>query len=196
MGIPEAGAMLYRPCERSSPARPEQRPITPGVATRGTQYRARRKIAPGASDFRRMRLIDVARACCKAAGLDVSRLPDQRVADIALAWKRSAVCGVSYCRQRVPHHQQFSPAYCRTRSTRTLLTGWQEAPSTWRQWVRVAESVHDFKQIHRIMMGGVDSLEEVPEGRPFPQGTFVDGEEIYAVKTVGKSLQFLPARCS
>jgi hypothetical protein len=71
-------------------------------------------------------------------------------------------------------------------ASKTLLASYVEAPYTWNQWVRQAQSVDDFKNINRISLGESPNLEVVPEGKDYPEGKVVDQKKSYKIDKYGK----------
>jgi hypothetical protein len=71
-------------------------------------------------------------------------------------------------------------------ASKTLTASYVEAPYTWDQWVRQAQSVDDFKNINRISLGESPNLEVVPEGKDYPEGKVVDQRKSYKVEKYGK----------
>jgi hypothetical protein len=71
-------------------------------------------------------------------------------------------------------------------ANKTLTASYLEAPYTWNQWVRQAQSVDDFKAINRISLGESPNLEVVPEGKDYPEGKVVDQRKSYKIDKYGK----------
>jgi len=75
-------------------------------------------------------------------------------------------------------------------ANKTLLAAYLEAAGTWRRWVKIGEPAPDFKNIRRVRLGSSGSLDDVPEGKPFPEDELGDSVELYAVQTRGKAFSF------
>lgn len=69
---------------------------------------------------------------------------------------------------------------------KTLLAAYEEAPVTYQMWARQAESVKDFKLIHRTRMSESPDLDAIPESFPYTEGPITDFRESYAVQKYGK----------
>jgi len=70
-------------------------------------------------------------------------------------------------------------------ANKTLLAGYEEAPYTWDQWARQAQSVDDFKPINRIRLSEMANPEMVPEGKEYPETRMSDKKESYTVEKYG-----------
>ena len=70
-------------------------------------------------------------------------------------------------------------------ANKTLLAGYEEAPYTWDQWARQAQSVDDFKPINRIRLSEMANPEAVPEGKEYPETRLSDSKESYKVEKYG-----------
>ena len=74
---------------------------------------------------------------------------------------------------------------------RQVLAGYQEAPSTWRNYVKVS-TVRDFRTVKRYAVSGAEAvLDEVKEDQQYPVGK-LDESALweYRVKKHGRKLQF------
>lgn len=67
----------------------------------------------------------------------------------------------------------------------SLRTGYENEPSTHRQWVR-QEEVQDFRDQKRPILGSAPSLDPVAEGEEYTEGSMTDDSAFYAVKKFGK----------
>jgi len=70
-------------------------------------------------------------------------------------------------------------------ANKTLLAGYEEAPYTWDQWARQAQSVDDFKPINRIRLSEMANPEAVPEGMDYPETRMSDAKESYKIEKYG-----------
>jgi len=74
-------------------------------------------------------------------------------------------------------------------ASKSLLAGWEEAQTTWRQWCRVG-SVPDFKRANRTGLSGADLLDKVPENMEYKRGDMTDRTEYMTAYTFGKLFAF------
>jgi hypothetical protein len=74
-------------------------------------------------------------------------------------------------------------------ASKSLLAGWEEAQTTWRQWTRVG-SVPDFKRANRTGLSGADLLDQVPENMEYKRGDMTDRTEYMTAYTYGKLFAF------
>ncbi|QDU61241.1 Putative signal peptide peptidase SppA [Planctomycetes bacterium Pan216] len=149
-----------------------------------------RKIHPDANIFRGMRLIDIAAECLNREGISTRGMDPTPLAKLALGWEFEGVPKAGALGGGGFHTTGSFPELLRDAANKTLLMAYAEAPSTWRQWVHQAESVSDFKNIHRVRLSGVSDLEVIPEDKAFPEDELKDSGEDYAVETRGKAYSF------
>ncbi len=71
---------------------------------------------------------------------------------------------------------------------KTLRAGYEDEPSTHRQWVSVS-SVRDFKTVSRPVLGAAPGLSKVLEGGAYPFGSMDDATSSYKVEKYGKILK-------
>lgn len=149
-----------------------------------------------AREIQRMRhlsLSELGRECLRAAGVpDVSYLPKQQVASLCLDWERAGLPRAFSPRSEwygdVGASFQTSgefPNILRDATNKTLLMSFRMNPGTWRQWVRVAESVDDLKPINRVRLSEFPTLEIIPEDRPYPNQKQSDQRETYTLDKRG-----------
>lgn len=77
-------------------------------------------------------------------------------------------------------------AYLSDKATKRLMAGYEEAPSSWRQYTRTY-SVPDFKPISFVRLTEMDDLLEIPEGGPYTDSSLgeIPGPEV-TVATFGR----------
>lgn len=73
-------------------------------------------------------------------------------------------------------------------ANKALLKGWEQAPETWQQWVRIG-SVPDFKQAERTGLSGFTSLARVPEDGEITYGKFTDRKEVIQAVSYAKKFR-------
>lgn len=142
--------------------------------------------AHGHEHFRHASLLDLARECLHADGLNTRGLSREQIAIAALGW---------------PHKVglRADPAYHTTGSftkltqdavNKSMMVGYQEFPATWRRCFRQGASVPDLKTIHRLRMGSIPNLPDWPTNTPPEQVSFKDSEETYRVQPKSARLSF------
>lgn len=148
-----------------------------------------RTIHSDANIFRGMRLMDIAKEHLRIFGINTRGMAPMDVAKMVLGWERE---GLPMAAANGGPYQRSGdfPYVLLDAVNKTLLAGYAEAPSTWRQWCRVGDSAQDFKNIHRIRLGEGSDLEAIPSGDPFPQDKLSESKETYAVQTRGKAWSF------
>jgi len=73
-------------------------------------------------------------------------------------------------------------------ANKALMLGWEQAPETWQQWVRIG-SVPDFKQAERTGLSGFTSLARVPEDGEITYGKFTDRKEVIQAVSYAKKFR-------
>ena len=155
---------------------------------------ASEKPAEGYEDFKNLNLIRLATLFAERVGLPVQRMTNP---DISRAVMRmSTLQGFMDVSQRYRIERSDFSAYHTTgnfanllldASNKTLLGGYEEAPYTWSLWARQANSVDDFKNIHRMRFSEAPNPEEIPENADYPEGKMADSKETYKVAKYGES---------
>jgi hypothetical protein len=160
-----------------------------GLVQRCFQGQIKTQKAPdvqGAEHFRNLGLYRLAEACVRRMGVNPERYNKGDVVRVAMGHQGTID------RLRI---QRFNDAYHTSGSfanllldaaNKTLTASYVEAPYTWNQWVRQAQSVDDFKNINRISLGESPNLEIVPEGKEYPEGKVVDQRKSYKIEKYGK----------
>jgi HK97 family phage prohead protease len=118
-------------------------------------------------------LMELARICCRRAGISTRGFGVDGVLDAAL------------CKRAFSHSTSDFPNILSNVATKSLLAAYQEAPATWRPLVRVV-TAGDFKDMYRMRLGDSGSLELTPELSPMPEGSFRENAEHYAINTYSK----------
>jgi len=144
-------------------------------------------INPDAHIFRGMRLMDIVSEQLRIFGVSTRGMAPNDIAKLALGWEREGLPSAS---AGDFHRSADFPAILLDAANKTLLNAYMEAPATYRIWVKIGDSVSDFKNINRVRLGEASDLELIPEGNPFPQDKLVDSKEVYAVQTRGKGWSF------
>lgn len=141
-----------------------------------------------AREIKHWRMIDMATQSLKMAGIRTEGMPATQIAKLALASDTPAVMAMS----GGSYYTTGSFANLTLNSARkTLVKAYQEAPVSWRQWVRQGESVPDFKLNSLVKFGEVGDLDMVPEGRAFPEDIgLTDDREYFVVETFAKIVSF------
>ena len=162
---------------------------TAGLVQRCWQGQIKHQKAPdvqGAEHFRNLGLYRLAEACVRRMAINPERYSKSDVARLAMGHQGT------FDRLRI---QRSSDVYHTSGSfanllldaaSKTLTASYVEAPYTWDQWVRQAQSVDDFKSINRISLGESPNLEVVPEGKEYPEGKVVDQRKSYKIEKYGK----------
>lgn len=72
-----------------------------------------------------------------------------------------------------------------------LLGAYREYPSSWRSFVRVNNSVPDFRTVKLLTIdGGDNALSKVPEDTEYPEAALTDGIYSYTVAKYGRIIPF------
>lgn len=137
--------------------------------------------AAGAEDFRFTRLPDIARMFLERSGERVHGLSQPEIVRRAMAQRQF----VERSGQATNTTGTFSNLLLDA-ANKTLLAGYDEAPATYSQWVRMAPSASDFKQLHRIRFGELADPEVVPENMPYSEKATSDAKESYGVEKYGE----------
>ena len=148
------------------------------------------KRVKGWEQFTSMRLVDLARECLMADGYSWNELrgfyPEQ-LAKAALGWpEKFGLRGLG-----MAYHTTGSLAIITQDAiNKTLLMGYNEAPSTWRTVFRQASSANDFKQIHRIKLSALGNLPVWNDNTDPKKAALANEEEKYAVEARALCVDF------
>lgn len=141
------------------------------------------KPAEGSEEFKHFGLMRMAEKILQRQGVNTDRMSNR---DIALAALGSPSVCSRYNIERSAYHTtgSFSNLLLDA-ANKTLLSAYEEAPTTYQLWARTAPAVADFKAINRIRFSEAPDLEVVPESKPYKQGVMTDSKESYKVEKYG-----------
>lgn len=154
-----------------------------------------RKLTPGAEDYRNMSLLQMAsefiRVCTGGRVNPLTQGWDgMRIATVALGWEHQGMPTAGTLGGGQFHTTGSFPNLLMDAANKTLLAAYMERAGSWRRWVKIGDSVSDFKNINRISLGSAGVLEDIPEGKDFPEDELTDQRESYAVQTRGVAYSF------
>ena len=128
--------------------------------------------APGATDFRGMRLLDIVRESLELSGTRTRGMDPRALAGRALT----------------PASTSDFPDLLAALVNKTLLASYTEAPATWRPLVAVSDA-SDFKQKHAVKLSSVPDLLPMNEHGEYRTAELTDSRESYAVTTRGRIIR-------
>lgn len=134
----------------------------------------------GANDFRYRRIPDIAREYCERAGIDITGKPTAVIVQRAIGHQ-------SFVERSGPAYHStgsFSNIFLNTMH-KTLRKAYDEAPSTYQQWVRTASDATDFRDMNKIVFGEMGMPSEVAENGQYQEMTTTDAKESYKVAKHG-----------
>ena len=136
--------------------------------------------AAGWEDFRYARLIDVAKECLRAEGMNnVNSLGSEEIVRGVLGDPDFlATRGANYGY----HTTGMFPRIMADSINKNLRRGYTETPMTWRMVFRQAASVPDFKSIKRIQMSDAPNIDMWDGIKDPNEMAFRDEQESYAVE--------------
>ena len=148
------------------------------------------KRVKGYEQFTSMRLLDLCRECLMADGYswnELRSLHPEQLAKAALGWpEKFGLRGLG-----MAYHTTGSLAFITQDAiNKTLLMGYNEAPSTWRGPFRQATSTPDFKQIHRIKLSALGNLPVWNDNTEPKKAALANEEEKYAVEARALCVDF------
>jgi hypothetical protein len=160
-----------------------------GLVQRCFQGQIKTQKAPevqGAEHFRNLGLYRLAEACVRRMGVNPERHNKGDIVRIAMGHP-GIVGRLNIRRSNDVYHTSGSfSSLLLDAANKTLAASYVEAPYTWDQWVRQAQSVDDFKNINRMSLGESPNLEVVPEGKDYPESKVVDQRKSYKIEKYGK----------
>lgn len=130
------------------------------------------KPAAGATDFRGMSLLDLARECLEVAGVRTRGMDKRNLAARALS----------------PASASDFPALMSAVVGRHLLAAYAEAPATWRPFVAITDAT-DFKDMYGIKLSESPDLDSLNENGEYKTAKFSDKQEKYRVITKGRMVR-------
>lgn len=139
-------------------------------SSRETVQRAR------AGGFVGMRLSRIAERYLALVGTDPNGLNDDQIAQRALVTRAGGMTTSDFANLLV------------NTANKALLLGWDQAPETWQQWVRIGQ-VPDFKSATRTGLSGFTSLAVVPEDGEITYGKFTDRKETIQAVSYAKKFR-------
>lgn len=115
-----------------------------------------------------------------------------QLAEIALVQAGHHVRGLtkSEIAKRVlaSHSTSDFPLLLADAANKRLQAAYEEEPSSWADWCATGET-SDFKTVNLLRMGSFNSLDVIPEGQEYTQGTITEEREQLTPYTVGKYIQ-------
>ena len=133
------------------------------------------KPAPGASEFRGMTLLDVAKECLRKAGLKTTGDVREVVARALNMRGAETIAGTT---------SDF-PLILAATAKKSLLAGYEVAPATYQFWARTG-SLNDFKPATRLKFGDVGKLKLVPEGQKYTETKRTEKKETIQLGTYAR----------
>lgn len=144
------------------------------------------EMAAGWEDFKYASLWDLGKSCLEMDGINTRGLTRDAIAMASLGFYERA--GI---RADAAYHTPSSfPQLMLDAANKSLLAGYEEAPSTWQLVFRQASSVADFKNIHRIRLSEIPNVDEWPDNTVPNEVELSDQKESYAVKSYSNKLSF------
>lgn len=133
------------------------------------------KITDHAKAFRGISLVEVARMCLEARGVNTRSMRPDDIAKAAMA---------PVIRGGMLTSSDFT-SILENVQNKVLRAAYAQAPKTWEGFVRQTQ-VNDFKEISSLGLGDAPALEEVGESGEIKRGKMSENKEKYRVKTYGK----------
>lgn len=147
----------------------------------GWRPEAGEKLAPGANEFRNVRLVDLAKRCLEKEGISTRSMDDRDVFGRAFAITHTtrASDGQAYLTSG-----NFSNLLLDAQN-KTLLKSYMDVPTTFQIWAAQGQSVPDFKNINRIRLGEIGNQPVVEENGDYKDMSLSDQKESYFVEKRG-----------
>lgn len=143
------------------------------------------KPADGAEDFSSGRLSRIAEEILRRAGVQTHRFSTPDIARAVMGNRR--VLERMGIRRDSPYHTTGSFVNLLLNvANKSLLAAYDESPFTWNLWARQGESTDDLKAITRTRFSEAPDLDDIPEGKEYPEAGMSDSKESYAVAKKGK----------
>jgi hypothetical protein len=133
------------------------------------------KPAAGASEFRGMSLLDIAKDCLRRAGIKGSTDLREMVGRALNLRGAETIAGTT---------SDF-PYILAATANKSLLAGYEVAPATYQFWARTG-SLNDFKAATRIKFGDVGKLKLVPEGQKYTETKRTEKKETIQLGTYAR----------
>ena len=129
-----------------------------------------------AGGFIGVRLSRMAESYLQLAGMDTRGLSDDEISKRAMSHRASGMTTSDFTNLLV------------NTANKALLLGWEQAPETWQQWVRIGQ-VPDFKSATRTGLSGFSTLAVVPEDGEIAYGKFTDRKETIQAVSYAKKFR-------
>lgn len=129
----------------------------------------REKLSDAARQYRGMRLIDMARECLSAKGVNVRGMTTDEIA------------------RRAFHTTSDFPILLEGTLNRQVRAAYDVFPQTFQGWAR-RSSATDFRDMYRIQVGEVGSLLPLNEDGEYESTTLGEGREKYRIGTYGRKI--------
>jgi hypothetical protein len=143
------------------------------------------KPAQGAEDFSSGRLSRIAEEILRRSGVQTHRFSTPDIARAVMGNRR--ILERMGIRRDSPYHTTGSFVNLLLNvANKSLLAAYDESPFTWNLWARQGESTDDLKAITRTRFSEAPDLDDIPEGKDYPEAGMSDSKESYAVAKKGK----------
>lgn len=143
------------------------------------------KPSQGAEEFSSGRLSRIAEEILRRSGVQTHRFSTPDIARAVLGNRR--ILDRMGIRRDSPYHTTGSFVNLLLNvANKSLLAAYDESPYTWNLWARQGESTDDLKSITRTRFSEAPDLEDIPEGKEYPEAGMSDSKESYAVAKKGK----------
>lgn len=149
---------------------------------------AQRSKAPEVANLRYRTMFDIAQECLHLDGIDTRGLSRENVAIAAMGFPQQA--GVRAAFDPAYHTTGSFPKLTQDAMNKSMMVGYVQFPSTWQKCFRQAQSVPDFKTIHRLRMGGIPNLPQWLDNTDPEQASLADAEETYKVEPHSLAISF------
>jgi len=156
-----------------------------------TQYEPNRKPVDGHLDFSRMSLSRMATEIVQRGGVNTGRMTAKDIALVAMGHSptisRMRHSGIMRATDAGHTTGTFTNLLLDAMN-KSLVDGYEEATFTWDMWARQGNSTADLKAIHRIRYSEFPDLQDIPEGKLYPEGKTSDAKESYTPQKKGRVL--------
>jgi hypothetical protein len=143
------------------------------------------KPSQGAEEFSSGRLSRIAEEILRRSGVQTHRFSTPDIARAVLGNRR--ILERMGIRRDSPYHTTGSFVNLLLNvASKSLLAAYDESPYTWNLWARQGESTDDLKEITRTRFSEAPDLDDIPEGKDYPEAGMSDSKESYAVAKKGK----------
>jgi len=157
------------------------------------QPAATAKLSAPAKEMLSLGIFDMAAESLRCEGYNLRGMSRERIAKMALAGPIGIAQGGLYA-GAMPTAFYSTGNFANlalNASHKVLQRAFQEAPVSYRQWVRQGEAVVDFKVQSIVKMSAASDLEETPEGTDTPTDTgLTDDREWFQVARYSKEVGF------